>query len=189
MTRKKTKSKEVAEQKGKKKAKERLEAKKEQQKKIIFVAVGLILIVIVAVGIAFINSQDTGKDVEFEKSVTDDSGDNVVINEMEVSDGEFHYFSYDSDGTEVKYFVVKGDDGQIHTAFDACDVCYHAKKGYSQEGDRAKCINCGKTFPVEDLGTENSGGGCWPGMLPHTIVDGQIMIKTTDLERGTYYFE
>ena len=87
----------------------------------------------------------------------------------------------------IEYFIVVDDSGHIKTAFNACDVCYGAHKGYSQLGDKMKCNNCGNQYPVSSLGTAGTGG-CWPGYIPHTLVDNEIVIRTSDLEKGEYYF-
>lgn len=89
----------------------------------------------------------------------------------------------------VKYFAVKAEDGSIKTGFDACDVCYRTKKGYSQNGSYMVCNNCGNRYPVIGLGTENkTPGGCWPGYLP-SYVDGEyLVIKTSDLDKGRWMF-
>jgi uncharacterized membrane protein len=90
----------------------------------------------------------------------------------------------------IKYFIVKTNEGDIKTAFDACDICYGSKKGYSQQGDFMICNNCGNKYPISGLGTENlRGGGCWPGYLPIEIEDGNVIIKISDLEKGRYRFE
>ncbi|MFX0114338.1 MAG: Fe-S-containing protein, partial [Candidatus Hodarchaeota archaeon] len=52
------------------------------------------------------------------------------------------FFQYNSGGTSIKYFVVIGSDDGFHIAFDACDVCYESKKGYSQNGNKMHCNNC-----------------------------------------------
>ena len=96
-------------------------------------------------------------------------------------------FDYDTSGTTVTYFVVKGTDGSIRTAFDACDVC-GGNKGYTQQGIDIKCENCGKIFLIDGLGTQNKGYGCWPSFLSHTIKDGQLIIKNSELEAGAFRF-
>src|SRR4030042_6897121 len=58
------------------------------------------------------------------------------------------FYSYDSDGVTVRYFAVKDAQGTAHVAFDACDVCYEAKKGYKQVGTEMQCLNCGKQFTI-----------------------------------------
>jgi uncharacterized membrane protein len=97
-------------------------------------------------------------------------------------------YSYDSNGVSVRYFTVKDKQGNIHVAFDACDVCYEAKKGYKQNGDLMQCLNCGKTFSITSIGTENTAGGCWPSYLPMNIDGNDVVIKIADLESKSYMF-
>ena len=98
------------------------------------------------------------------------------------------FYSYDAGGVVVRYFAVKGSDGDAHVAFDACDVCYKAKKGYRQQGDVMECINCGLTYPINGLGSENTGGGCWPSYLPMRIDGNDVVIGRSDLEQKKWMF-
>ncbi|MFH1663954.1 MAG: DUF2318 domain-containing protein [archaeon] len=100
------------------------------------------------------------------------------------------WFEFESNGTTIRFFAVKASDGSIKTAFDACDVCFASKKGYSQNGNEMVCNNCGNKYPIDGLGTENkNGGGCWPGFLPNKVVGDSIVIKKSDLDKGRYRFE
>ena len=172
------------------KAKERLKQEKQKKKKVIFVCVLVaVVVLIIVVGVILINTMQSNNDTVYNDSVVDVTGQNVKVPLSDVSDTNFHFYSYDSGGTAIKYFIVKDSGGNVHTAFDACNVCYEAKKGYEQSGDKAKCRNCGKTFSVSDIGTKNSAGGCWPGYLPHTLSGDSIVIKTSDLETGKYLFQ
>jgi uncharacterized membrane protein len=98
------------------------------------------------------------------------------------------FYSYDSNGVSVRYFAVEDKQGNVHVAFDACDVCYEAKKGYKQNGDVMQCLNCGKTFSITSIGTENTAGGCWPSFLPMNIDGNDVVIKIADLESKSYMF-
>ena len=81
-----------------------------------------------------------------------------------------------------RFFVVKASDGTIRTAFDKCDVCYAARRGYRQEGSDMVCNNCGLRFAIDGLGIENqTPGGCWPSYLPHTLENDNIIIRASDL--------
>lgn len=94
---------------------------------------------------------------------------------------------YDYQGTE--YFVVKDKFGNVKTAFNACDVCYKSKKGYSQKGEDMVCNNCGNHYVISGLGTKNlRGGGCWPGYLPSKIEGNHLVIKKSDFNAGAYRF-
>jgi Predicted membrane protein len=70
----------------------------------------------------------------------------VSIPLSQVSDGKAHHFSFEDQGVELKFFVVKSSDGVVRAAFDACDVCFREKKGYSQDKDFMVCNNCGCAF-------------------------------------------
>ena len=98
------------------------------------------------------------------------------------------FYPHDSDGVTVRYFAVKDTQGTVHVAFDACDVCYEAKKGYKQIGTEMQCLNCGRQFAITSIGTENIAGGCWPSYLGMEIDGNDIVIKKTDLEAKTYMF-
>ena len=80
-------------------------------------------------------------------------------------------FEHDASGVDVRFFVVRGPDGNIKTAFDACDVC-GGYQGYAQRGTDVECIKCGRVFSIDDLGSTNTGGGCWPSNLDFVIEDG-----------------
>jgi len=97
-------------------------------------------------------------------------------------------YSYDVNGTIVRFFAVLGSDGKVRTAFDACQVCYKAKKGYSQVSNNVKCNNCGRQFSIDDLGTANKGAGCWPSYLPNEANAGNARVNISDLEAGAFLF-
>jgi uncharacterized membrane protein len=98
------------------------------------------------------------------------------------------FYSYDSNGVTVRYFSVKDTQGTVHVAFDACDVCYEAKKGYKQNGQEMQCLNCGKQFAITSIGTENTAGGCWPSYLNMKIDGNDVVIKIADLEAKVFMF-
>ena len=113
-----------------------------------------------------------------------DKGDVVKIPLSEIS-AKAKFYDYDG----IEYFIVEAKDGTIKTAFNACDVCYRAKKGYSQKGDDMVCNNCGNHYAISGLGTQNiRGGGCWPGYLPSSVEGDYLVIKKSDLEAGRYRF-
>lgn len=113
--------------------------------------------------------------------------DSVGIPVSDVTQTARHY-EYDANGVKVRYFAVKGSDGEVRTAFDACEVCYRSNKGYTQVGNDMRCNNCGLSFNIDALGTKNQGKGCWPGYLPHKIVGDNVVIMKSYLEAGSYMF-
>jgi uncharacterized membrane protein len=100
------------------------------------------------------------------------------------------WFSYNSSGgAEVRIFVVKDSGGGTRAAFDACDVCYGAGKGYAQRGDEMVCRNCAMRFPISGLGELNSGSGCWPSNLNYALRADMIEIQLADLDAKAWMFE
>lgn len=101
--------------------------------------------------------------------------------------GTAKFFDYKlSDNRPVRFFVLKSSDGVYRAALDACDTCYHAKKGYHQEGDDMICNNCGLHFHSAKINEVH--GGCNPIGLPRTIEGNQLVIKASELEsRGGYF--
>lgn len=111
----------------------------------------------------------------------------VAIPLAKVSDGNAHFYRYADGGRDIRFFVVKGSDGQIHTAFDSCDVCFQEKKGYEQAGDTMLCKNCGKRFQTNRIGP-HSIGGCNPSYLPAANDGRNVVVKAVDLQQGARYF-
>jgi uncharacterized membrane protein len=105
-----------------------------------------------------------------------------------VSDGEAHFYRFASGKKEVVFFVVRGSDGIIHTAFDACEVCcYRKNKGYMQQGYYMICLGCRERYAINMIGQVN-GIGCKPHLLEHAETGKYIVIKVADLKAGARYF-
>ncbi len=104
----------------------------------------------------------------------------------EINDGKAHYFSWTSADREIRFFIVKSRDNIIRAAFDACDVCYPEKKGYSQSGDFMVCNNCGQKFHSTRINVVK--GGCNPAPLKRQNNGKELIISTTDLIGGAHYF-
>jgi uncharacterized membrane protein len=104
------------------------------------------------------------------------------------ADGQAKYYSFKSpQGLDIRYFIMKSSDGVIRAAFDACDTCWAAGKGYRQEGDNMVCNNCGLRFPSNRINEVK--GGCNPSPLTRTIAGNNVIIKVNDIiEQGSFYF-
>lgn len=99
-----------------------------------------------------------------------------------------NFLSENINGIKVQYIVVKAQDGSIRTAMNACDVCFKQHKGYKQVGNDLVCNNCGKSFDINQIGTENKGSGCWPSYLPNRIDGDYVVISKDDLAKKSYMF-
>lgn len=165
--------------------------RRKTRNKNILIGSALLLVIIIAAFYA-VSLMNTAENKPGNFSPVSDANE---ISETQISipissiSSEASFYNYEHDGTDIHYFAVEGDDDQVHVAIDACDVCYHAKKGYRQTQGDMQCINCGLTFPIDDIGEKNTGGGCWPSFIPITITEEYVLIEKTDLEQKTYMFE
>ncbi len=162
--------------------------RKKRMQKLMAMSVMLIAIISIVIVISMSNNpNDYDKSSEPAQSSDVISETEVGIPLSDISDNA-KFYSYDANGVKVKYFVVKGSDGDVHVAFDACDVCYREKKGYSQNGEVMRCINCGRQYPINSCGTENTAGGCWPSYLPRRIEGEYVIIEKSDLAQKKWMF-
>ena len=102
-------------------------------------------------------------------------------------DGQAKHFDFQDGDLTIRYFVIKSADGVIRAAFDACDVCWPAGKGYYQEGDNMVCRNCGRKF-ASNLVNEVQGG-CNPAPLKRSVDNGMLVIRPDDIRSGARYFK
>jgi uncharacterized membrane protein len=101
-------------------------------------------------------------------------------------DGKARHFQHVVGEFNIKYFVLKSSDGIIRAAFDACDVCWPAGKGYFQEGDYMVCRNCGRKFA--SVLVNEVKGGCNPAPLNRRVENGKVVIEVKDILDGRRYF-
>jgi uncharacterized membrane protein len=101
--------------------------------------------------------------------------------------GQAQFFEYQDGAITIKYFIVRSSDGVVRAAFDACDVCWPAGKGYHQEGDYMICNNCGRKFKTTLINEVQ--GGCNPAPLNRTIENNNVIIAVKDILPGKQYFD
>ncbi len=156
------------------------EQKKAPSKAIAYIALAVAL----AVGGYFAFNGFSGSNAKNSVVITSDA---VKIPITEVSStAKFLDYKLD-DNTNLRFFALQSADGKYRAAMDACETCYHAKKGYKQEGDGLICNNCGMRFSSQFI--SEARGGCHPIGLPCTVEDGQLVIKTSDLASNKNYFK
>ena len=115
-----------------------------------------------------------------------ESADAVRIPLSALDSGKALFLETDLEGRQIHYFAIKSSDGVYRAAYDACDVCFRANRGYRQENDLMVCNNCGQAFP--SVKVNEVKGGCNPAPLAR-MVDGQtLVIRKGDLAAGKDYF-
>ncbi len=112
--------------------------------------------------------------------------DQVEYAVNQFSDGKARHFSYSVGQQTIAYFILKSSDGVIRAAFDACDVCWPAGKGYVQQGDQMICRNCGRKF--DSVRINEVKVGCNPAPLNRRIEGARLIIQKADILHGLRYF-
>jgi len=110
----------------------------------------------------------------------------VTIPVKDVNDGDIHYYKYVDNGRDIRFFLLQSNDGVIRAAFDACDVCFQSRKGYSRSGDYAVCNNCGMRFHSSRINVVQ--GGCNPAPLKRVQKGGFVHIQVADILPGSRFF-
>jgi uncharacterized membrane protein len=102
-------------------------------------------------------------------------------------DGKARHFEHVDGKHTIRYFILKSSDGVIRAAFDACDVCWPAGKGYYQEDDHMVCRNCGRRFA--SVLVNEVKGGCNPAPLYRKLENDKLVIQVKDILDGRQYFD
>lgn len=168
---------------------EKMMVKKRNQKTMIMATI-FIIVIIAAIYVVSMGNNSNQSNTEF-TPVSDNYEQTETQIKIPVSSISYDasFYTYESNEVDIHYFAVKDDEGQVHVAIDACDVCYHAKEGYRQMENNMECVNCGLTFPIEDIGEKNTGGGCWPSFIPISIENENVLIQKSDLDSKGFMFQ
>lgn len=84
----------------------------------------------------------------------------LVVPADTLDDGLIHKYVYRANGTDVKFLLIKREDGSIGSGLDACEIC--GPQGYYQEEDNKTniiCKNCNAPIAIPTIGFP---GGCNP---------------------------
>jgi uncharacterized membrane protein len=148
---------------------------------------GLACVAVLSVGAFFYFSAGSAKTPDTPAAVAAVAGQTVSIPAAMFDDGKARYFEHKDGGITIRYFVLKSSDGVVRAAFDACDVCWPAGKGYAQESDVMVCRNCGQRFKSTQVNEVK--GGCNPAPLDRRVENGTVLIQVSDILGGKGYFD
>lgn len=157
----------------------------------------LIIVCVVLIGVAAYVILSSSSDSPASTTVTPSSAPDSSAGSVSTADikipisdltsGKAKFFDYNVAGNKaVRFFAVRSSDGIYRAAMDACDTCFHAKKGYKQEGDDMVCNNCGLKFPTNKINEVH--GGCNPVGVTCKVEGDSLVIKATELESRSKYF-
>jgi uncharacterized membrane protein len=149
--------------------------------------VGLACVAVLAAGAFWYLSAGSAPSPAAPAAVAPVAGEKVSLPAAQFEDGKARYFEHKDGGITIRYFVLKSSDGVIRAAFDACDVCWPAGKGYAQDGDFMVCGNCGQRF--KSIQVNEVKGGCNPAPLERRLENGTVVIQVSDILGGKGYFD
>jgi uncharacterized membrane protein len=113
------------------------------------------------------------------------SGDEIRIPLERIEDGHLHRFAWNaSDGTEVRFIVIKKSVSAYGVGLDACDIC--GNTGYYERRDEVICRLCDVVMNKSTIGFK---GGCNPVPLAYAIRDGAMSVLLADLENEKGRFQ
>jgi len=178
--------------KGKKKNQDKIAAKKaavlgtEKNSRLPLFAAIIGVVIIAAAAVFYINQ---GGSVQSATAVAPSTAGrtSVAFPLSLFEDGKARHFEHTDGEFTIRYFILKSSDGVLRAAFDACDVCWPAGKGYYQEGDHMVCRNCGRRFA--SVRVNEVKGGCNPAPLNRVVQNGKLVIQVQDILEGKQYFD
>lgn len=143
---------------------------------------------LVAGGVAAVTFMNGAAGPKSAQTANVQSGSDHVSHELALfDDGHARHFTFQQGPVQIRYFILKSSDGVVRAAFDACDVCWPAGKGYYQDGDDMVCRNCGNRFA--SVRVNEVKGGCNPAPLTRSVEDNQVVIRINDIIAGGRYFD
>ena len=133
------------------------------------------------------DSPITTADEKVSKAAPNADDNRVIYPVAMFADGKARHFEFKDGKHTIRYFVLKSEDGVLRAAFDACDVCWPAGKGYYQEGNVMVCRNCGQRFASNKV--NDVKGGCNPAPLNRRVEGDRLVIEADDIRAGRGYFD
>ncbi len=112
----------------------------------------------------------------------------IALEISRITRGQAKLFCYgDETGQKIRFILARGNDGAIHTVFDACRQCYGFHKGYrlTRNGSLI-CRLCGNRYTVDHMMAGKAS--CAPVALPHQRSGSTIRISAADLRSGRGLF-
>ena len=107
----------------------------------------------------------------------------VRIPIAELAEGKLTKYTFNADGTQVRFLLVRLADNSISTALDVCRIC--GSVGYGQGSETAICKRCVAPIALDTIG---QGGGCNPLPLAASTDGEKVVIAVEELIKGKEEF-
>jgi uncharacterized membrane protein len=111
----------------------------------------------------------------------------VTVSTNDLTASSARFFCYrDLAGHIIRFVVARGDDGAIHSVFDACRQCYRFHKGYTVADGFLVCRLCGNRYKLDQMRTGLAS--CRPVQLENSEHGGKVEVRVAALEQGHSLF-
>ncbi len=155
----------------------RMEWDRRRQRRWMFSAASLCLVVILAMAADFVYARAASAPAGAENVFALDGVIRIPIEK--VDDGKLHFFSVRQGADSVRFIVIRKPAGW-GIALDACRICGWA--GYRQDGQNVICRNCISAIYIPTIG---EAGGCNPVGVPGSVEGGALVIHVDALQHAT----
>ena len=147
----------------------------------------LLLLTSIVIVCVFSMSHHESDDPKLATAETVPAGMDVALPVATFADGRARFYRYvTATGQETRFFIIKSRDGVVHSALDACDSCFRARRGFRQAGDHLICNSCGRVVLSQHVNVLR--GGCNPVSVDHTVEGDRIVIRAAVLDQAGSYF-
>ncbi len=109
----------------------------------------------------------------------------IGVADLPVDEARFFRF-LNAGNQEVKFFVGRDTEGQLQVGFDASEICYKRKRGFTPEDGWMVCNTCDKSFHLTHINEDR--GGCAPVALAHRVEGDQVVLTESDILQGWRFF-
>ena len=128
----------------------------------------------------------------------------IIINELDIPEEKrevkipvneltrnAQFYKFNSNGVDIRVFVLLGSDDEPRVAFDASESAYSEKKGFRQVGDKMVDNANGWEFEIDNIGHQTTFDVREPILSSWEYCCGEtnVAIKIIDLEARRYLFE
>jgi len=99
------------------------------------------------------------------------------------------FFSVTVDNINMEIMAFTAPDGAVRIALNRCERCYKSGKGFIQEDNRIKCLQCNMYINIDVIGIES--GGCNPIPIPNEeriLTENMVKISHDVLSAYTHWF-
>ncbi|MDT8900125.1 Fe-S-containing protein [Anaeroselena agilis] len=153
-------------------------AKLQQEKNWKYAVVGAALAINLVLGWDLVEAMTKPTVDPMPVTVTAQDG-KIIVPIDKLDDGLIHKYAYRANGTDVKFLLIKREDGSIGSGLDACEIC--GPQGYYQEEDNKTnviCRNCNAPIPIPTIGFP---GGCNPVAVEAQVDGDNVVIAASHL--------